>query len=117
MRFLIGCVESAESDAAILREHVAHFEDALKQATAAVDALETDLAQARAAAKAPRSVVVLLHWGDVHSVHASVHDAKERAASHGADPEGWTPPTGLPARRVAWSTVIVTVAGGVPCRS
>jgi hypothetical protein len=114
LRALVSRAESAESDAAILREHVAEFEARLKAAVCEVRSLQAELADAQRAANGPRSLV-LLHWGDVHSVHSSVHDAEEHAARHGADPAGWAPSTGLPARRVAWRTVVVTASGGESC--
>ncbi|MHC5904192.1 hypothetical protein ACVNF4_09850 [Streptomyces sp. S6] len=120
---LTARAESAESDAAILREQVGEFEAALKRARAEL-AEQAERAGRRAqeleaaavavpAAGSP--VVVLLHWGEVHSVHASVHDAEARATRHGADPSGWGPVSALPASQVAWRTFGATVSGGGPC--
>ncbi|WP_075737629.1 hypothetical protein [Streptomyces acidiscabies] len=103
---LTARAESAESDAAILREHVDEFEAALKRARA-------DLAEAVPSAGSP--VVVLLHWGEVHSVHAGVHDAKAHAAAHGAAPSGWVPAQAGPARQVAWRILGSVVPGGGSC--
>ena len=115
LRALTDRVESAQSDATALREHADGIEAALADAASERDRLEGLLADARRAAEGPRSLVVLLHWGDVHSVHRSVHDAEECAARDGADPAGWTSPTMLPAHRVAWRTVVVTASGGASC--
>lgn len=117
LRALAGRAESAEREAATVWEHAAAVEAALADAVSEVGRLGGLLADARRAAEGPRSLVVLLHWGDVHSVHAHVHDAEEHAARHGADPAGWTPGTTLPAHRVAWRAVTVTAAGGALCRS
>ncbi|QFQ99750.1 hypothetical protein F9278_30390 [Streptomyces phaeolivaceus] len=105
---LTARAESAESDASILREQVGEIEAALKQA-------HTDLAAAEAAPLAGRSVVLLLHFGEVHSVHASVHDAEEHAAAHGADPSGWVPVSARPAHQVTWRMLGTTVSGGESC--
>ncbi|MGI5356179.1 hypothetical protein ACQI4E_12855 [Streptomyces sp. CA-252508] len=86
---LNGLVESAESDAAILREHVAEVEAALKESTAEAAALREELDDARQAAAVPMGL--LLRDGAPHSVHASVQAAKDHAATLGADPAGWRP--------------------------
>ncbi|WP_338682182.1 hypothetical protein QD712_06970 [Streptomyces acidiscabies] len=106
VRELTARAESAESDAAILRDLVDEFAAALKQARA-------DLAEA--VPPAGPSVVVLLHRGEVHSVHASVHDAEAHAAAHGADPSGWVPASARPAREVTWRILGSAVPGGGPC--
>lgn len=55
-----------------------------------------------------REVVLLLHFGQPHSIHRSVHAAKACAGTHGADPAGWQPCSGLPSMSDAWATIAFT---------
>ncbi|GAA5615867.1 hypothetical protein CP981_21205 [Streptomyces platensis] len=81
--------EANRADAAIVREILERTEDQLADARATVteqaariDTLSGDLdAMARA--------VVLLHYGQLHSVHRDEAAAKRHAASFGIDPDGW----------------------------
>ncbi|WP_190155684.1 hypothetical protein [Streptomyces litmocidini] len=98
---LNGRVESAESDAAILREHVAECETALKESAAEVGALREELDVARRAAVVP--MALLLRDGAPHSVHASVQAAKDHAATLGANPSGWTAPGLVGGTPTGWS--------------
>lgn len=109
---LTARAETAESDAAILRDHVAEFETALERA--AVDAsalrervrlLDAELAQARLVG---RSLVLLLHWGEPHSIHASREDAYDYAATQGAPVHGWTTTDERPHTAVAWRAISFT---------
>ncbi|MEU5397498.1 hypothetical protein [Streptomyces tibetensis] len=38
-----------------------------------------------------RSLTVLLHYGEPHTIYASREDAYADTATHGADPDGWVP--------------------------
>ncbi|MDK1474932.1 hypothetical protein QNO07_16130 [Streptomyces sp. 549] len=109
VRHLTQRAESAEGDAAILREDVSFLRAALKEATAAVDGLEAEVSAARRAAAEP--VALLLRSGVPHSVHGSVHAAKEHAALHGASPSGWAPQTD-PSTVSDWLVMPVRRSGG-----
>ncbi|MFJ2610522.1 MULTISPECIES: hypothetical protein [unclassified Streptomyces] len=92
---LTSRAEAAESDVVVLREHQAEIEAELK-----------------AVRQKPVRLVLLLKYGEPHSVHASVHAAEEHAQAQGAVPSGWGPSTGAPSHRVAWRTVTLTLDGG-----
>ncbi|MFI8828603.1 hypothetical protein [Streptomyces sp. NPDC053431] len=106
---LHGCVASAESDAAILREHVAEVEAALKESTAEAATLHEELNVARRAAVAPAAL--LLRDGAPHSVHASVQAAKDHAATLGANPAGWLPPGVQGGALTGWSIMHIPRGG------
>ncbi|MZE55841.1 hypothetical protein GTY86_32110 [Streptomyces sp. SID5770] len=106
---LNGCVDSAESDAAILREHVAEFEAALKKSTAEAAALREELEDARRVAAEPMGL--LLRNGAPHSVHASVQAAKDYAATLGADPSGWVPSGTARGPLTGWSIMHIQQQG------
>ncbi|MFF9524878.1 hypothetical protein ACF1DV_23290 [Streptomyces achromogenes] len=122
--------EMAESDAAILRELVAEFEAALRKTKAAAGTLrelsdrqEAALERADAdasvlrervrllaaeledARRAGRSLVLLLHWGEPHSIHAGREDAYAYAATRGVPVNTWGPSSDRPASEVNWRLV------------
>ncbi|MGW0121245.1 hypothetical protein [Streptomyces sp. NPDC003327] len=106
---LSGLVESAESDAAILREHIAEVEAALKESTAEAEALSAELEESRRAAAGPMGL--LLRHGAPHSVHADVQAAKVYAAALGADPAGWRPAGTADGPLTGWSIMHIPRGG------
>ncbi|MFJ4843030.1 hypothetical protein [Streptomyces sp. NPDC088746] len=52
-----------------------------------------------------REVVLLVRYGQPHSIHRSVHAAKACAGTHGADPAFWRPCSGPPTASDAWATI------------
>ncbi|MFC8493269.1 hypothetical protein ACFUJU_21225 [Streptomyces sp. NPDC057235] len=100
---LSGLVESAESDAAILRDELVLSETALKQATVEAGALWAELEEARRVAAVP--MALLLFKGAPHSVHGSVQAAKDHAATLGANPSGWSHGTVPGATLTGWSVM------------
>ncbi|MFE5900782.1 hypothetical protein ACFQ67_25700 [Streptomyces sp. NPDC056488] len=96
---LSGLVESAESDAAILRDELVLSETALKQATVEAGALWAELEEARRVAAVP--MALLLFKGAPHSVQA----AKDHAATLGANPSGWSHGTVPGATLTGWSVM------------
>lgn len=133
VRELTDRAESGESDAAILRELVAEFEAALRKAESAAEVLrelsdrqeaaleradidasvlrergrllEVELEDAR---RAGRSLVLLLHWGEPHSIHAGREDAYAYAATRGVPVNTWGPSSNRPASEVNWRLVPFT---------
>ncbi|MFI1334343.1 hypothetical protein ACH4U7_30395 [Streptomyces sp. NPDC020845] len=117
--------EEAESDAAIIREEAV-------QLTAAVDdvAAELDAARAELAARADRiaalgkeldaarlegrSVWLLLHFGEPHSIHRTSEAAKDYTATLGAPRDGWVTDCECcrPAGEVAWRLMTFTTKEG-----
>ncbi|WP_405837795.1 hypothetical protein OG528_10335 [Streptomyces platensis] len=94
--------EADRADAEIAREILERTEALLASARATVieqaariDALSGDL-DAMAAA------VVLLHFGQLHSLHRTARAAELHAQSLGAAEGGWGPPSERPADEVAW---------------
>ncbi|MFJ8447075.1 hypothetical protein [[Kitasatospora] papulosa] len=57
------------------------------------------------AAQAAGEVVLLVRYGQPHSIHRSVHAAKARAVAEGAVPDGWQPCSGAPAASDPWATI------------
>lgn len=57
----------------------------------------------------PRTVVVLLHYGELHSIHPSIQAAEDHAVEAGAHRAWWGPSTGLPASEVPWRTLAFSV--------
>jgi hypothetical protein len=49
-----------------------------------------------------RSLTVLLHYGEPHTVYASREDAYADTATHGAAPDGWVPSGERPAAECKW---------------
>ncbi|MET9391595.1 hypothetical protein ABZY20_14465 [Streptomyces sp. NPDC006624] len=49
-----------------------------------------------------RSLTVLLHYGEPHTVYASREDAYADTATHGAAPDGWVPSGERPAAECEW---------------
>ncbi|MFG2130668.1 hypothetical protein ACGFNV_23020 [Streptomyces sp. NPDC048751] len=106
---LTARAESEQTDAAILREDCFRLHDALT-------AMESDLgereerirllgAELEAARLEGRSLVLLLHWGEPHSIHRSHDDAYAYAAQHGAPLGTWGPVRERPFTHVRWVSV------------
>jgi hypothetical protein len=49
-----------------------------------------------------RTLTVLLHYGEPHTVYASREDALADTATHGADPDGWVPSGERPPSESMW---------------
>ncbi|MEU9226120.1 hypothetical protein AB0D40_17305 [Streptomyces massasporeus] len=49
-----------------------------------------------------RTLTVLLHYAEPHTVYASREDAYADTATHGADPAGWVPSGERPAAECKW---------------
>ncbi|MEU1939119.1 hypothetical protein ACH49O_17245 [Streptomyces coeruleorubidus] len=49
-----------------------------------------------------RTLTVLLHYGEPHTVYASREDAYADTATHGADPQGWVPAAERPPSAAMW---------------
>ncbi|MFJ8637939.1 hypothetical protein [Streptomyces sp. NPDC093610] len=77
-----------------------------EEAKAACADVVTALRAELDAAQAPGEVVLLMHYGQPHSIHRSVHDAKACAGTNGADPTSWRPGSGPPTASVAWATIV-----------
>lgn len=95
--------EANRADAEIAREILERTETQLADARATVteqaariDALSRDLDSIAGA-------VVLLHYGQLHSLHRDEAAAKQHAASFGIDPDGWgMVPSDRPAAESIW---------------
>ncbi|WP_329394312.1 hypothetical protein OHA45_12195 [Streptomyces lydicus] len=94
--------DAERADAEIARELLARTEAQLADARATVakqaariDALSGDL-------DAIAGAVVLLHYGQLHSLHRTARAAEIHAQSLGAAEGGWGPPSERPASEVAW---------------
>ncbi|MEU7051490.1 hypothetical protein [Streptomyces eurythermus] len=116
VRELTDRAEMAESDAAILRDHVVEFEAALRKAKVALERADIDASVLRErvrlleakledARRAGRSLVLLLHWGEPHSIHAGREDAYAYAATRGVPVNTWGPSSDRPAAEVNWRLV------------
>nr|WSX20177.1 hypothetical protein OG690_10340 [Streptomyces tubercidicus] len=97
-----SAAEAARADAEIVREILERTEAQLASARATVteqaariDALSGDL-------DAFAGAVVLLHYGQLHSLHRTARAAELHAQSLGAAEGGWGPPSERPAAEVAW---------------
>ncbi|MFI7093420.1 hypothetical protein [Streptomyces lydicus] len=109
--------EAEQADAEVAREILERTETQLADARATVaeqaariDALSGDLDSIAGA-------VVLLHYGQLHSLHRTARAAELHAQSLGAAEGGWGPPSARPASEVAWriqmlSSFAVPEAGG-----
>ncbi|GGS92470.1 hypothetical protein [Streptomyces violaceus] len=49
-----------------------------------------------------RTLTVLLHYGEPHTIYASREDAYADTATHGADPDGWVPSGERPPSASMW---------------
>ncbi|MEV5248431.1 hypothetical protein [Streptomyces werraensis] len=90
--------ETAESDAAILRGHVEEYQERVRLLAAELAAAE----------EAGLSLVLLLHWGEPHSIHASRECAFAYAATQDAPIDGWVPSDGRVHAEVAWQVLAFT---------
>ncbi|MGX1311749.1 hypothetical protein RKD24_001868 [Streptomyces calvus] len=109
---LTARAETAESDAAILRDHVFEVEAALKKAEARAEMLrermrllEVELAEAK---ETGRWLVLLLHRGEPHSIHRSQADAQAYVATRGIPVHAWEASDERPASEVLWRLVPFT---------
>ncbi|WP_109006082.1 hypothetical protein [Streptomyces rishiriensis] len=109
---LTARAESEKTDAAILREDCFRLRDALT-------AMETALGERaerirvlgeelEAARLAGRSLVLLLHWGEPHSIHSSHEDAYAYAATKGVPVHAWKAGDERPASQVLWRLLTFT---------
>ncbi|MGA4801242.1 hypothetical protein [Streptomyces lavendulocolor] len=87
---------SAESDAAILREHVGELHEALTRVRAEASRLEG------------RSLMLLLCFGEPHSIHLTREDAYAYAATQGAPVNAWVTTAEVQTERVPWRCVPFT---------
>ncbi|MFJ4458573.1 hypothetical protein [Streptomyces sp. NPDC088928] len=60
----------------------------------------------------PEKAVLLLHYGEPHSVHPSLQAAEDHAVELGADRACWGPGTGLPASQVTWRAMPFSLTAG-----
>ncbi|MGA5041641.1 hypothetical protein ACPCA8_31970 [Streptomyces capoamus] len=128
LRSLTARVETAESDAGILRAQVyglvadleqaeentsevgALLSGALKELSAAQQELllkDIEIRRLRAELKGEsmqgRTLTVLLHYGEPHTIYASREDAYADTAAHGAAPDTvWVPSGERPAAECKW---------------
>ncbi|MER5716128.1 hypothetical protein [Streptomyces sp. NPDC002132] len=103
---LTSRAEAAESDAGILREHVAEMEAALKRARADVaeraEHVGRLLGELLAARREDCSLVLLLHYGEPHSIHTDACAARAYVATRGVPVHAWGPGDERPAAQVLW---------------
>ncbi|SFN21112.1 hypothetical protein SAMN04487980_1013236 [Streptomyces sp. cf124] len=109
---LTARAESAESDAGILREHVGEIEAALNRARADLaeraERVGRLLEELEAARREGRSLVLLLHYGEPHSIHADHDAAHAYVAARGIPVHAWVPSDERPAVQVLWRIVAFT---------
>ncbi|GGP35069.1 hypothetical protein ACWDY7_01415 [Streptomyces calvus] len=130
---LTARAETAESDAAILWDHVLEAEAALKKAEAraegfwedaerqeaALERADADAAVLRervrllevelaASKETGRWLVLLLHRGEPHSIHRSQADAQAYVATRGIPVHAWEASDERPASEVLWRIVPFT---------
>ncbi|MEW2487377.1 hypothetical protein [Streptomyces sp. NPDC048411] len=55
-----------------------------------------------------QEIVLLVRFGQPHSIHRSVYAAQACAGTHGADPAGWRSCSGAPSASAAWATIVFT---------
>ncbi|TXS06907.1 hypothetical protein [Streptomyces sp. wa22] len=77
-----------------------------EEALAAYADVATALRAELDTAPALGEVVLLVRYGQPHSIHRGVHAAKARAVAEGAVPDGWRPCSGAPAASDAWATIV-----------
>ncbi|MER5980142.1 hypothetical protein ABT142_27090 [Streptomyces sp. NPDC001857] len=103
---LTSRAESAESDAGILREQVAEMEAALKRARADVaeraEHVGRLLGELLAARREDCSLVLLLHYGEPHSIHTDAGAARAYVATRGVPVHAWVSGDERPASQVLW---------------
>ncbi|MFF0745661.1 hypothetical protein ACFYVL_35240 [Streptomyces sp. NPDC004111] len=109
--------ESAEQEISVLRADMRMLQVALEAAAADLDDARDDLADARTelaararqieALQAPPDTVpvLLLHYGQPHSLHRDDAAARAFAATHGAPLNTWVPEDKLPSAASRWVTV------------
>ncbi|MGW0945193.1 hypothetical protein ACWD4O_21945 [Streptomyces sp. NPDC002623] len=112
VRDLSARAESAESDAAIVREEVFRLEAALKCAAAGTaergERIRLLVRALEAARRQGRSLVLLLHWGAPHSIHRSLQDVYDYVAGQGFPVHAWGPGDERPAAEVSWRALPFT---------
>jgi hypothetical protein len=66
-----------------------------------------------------RTLTVLLHYGEPHTIYASREDAYADTATHGADPDRWVPCGERPASAAMWrcEAFIYNAASNGFCRA
>ncbi|WP_413115178.1 hypothetical protein ACK1X7_15140 [Streptomyces sp. CY1] len=115
--------EEAESDAAIIREEAVRLEAAVNEAAAQLDQARAELAdradqiavlgkELQAARLEGRSLVLLLHFGEPHSIHHTLEAAKDYAATRGVPRDGWGPTDDRPVCELSWRLLVFTAEEG-----
>ncbi|MCW7988251.1 hypothetical protein XF35_23995 [Streptomyces platensis subsp. clarensis] len=110
--------EAARADTAIVREILERTEAQLADARATVAEQAARIVALSGDLDAIAGTVVLLHYGQLHSLHPDEAAAKRHAATFGVDPDGWgTVPSDRPAAESIWrisplSKWAVAVGGG-----
>ncbi|WP_421109720.1 hypothetical protein [Streptomyces sp. NEAU-S77] len=115
--------EEAEGDAAVIREEAVQLKADLDDAAAELDAARAELAarsdriavlgkELEAARLAGRSLALLLHFGEPHSIHRTVETAKDYLATRGVPRDGWVPGDGRSDREVVWRLRVFTAEEG-----
>lgn len=108
--------ESAERAAAVIREEVAALEAALKEAQADLAAREERIdllfRELEAARQEGRSLVLLLHYGEPHSIHRSQQAVQDYAATLGVSRTSWVSRTDRPASEVVWRMIYFAARRG-----
>ncbi|WP_432014967.1 hypothetical protein [Streptomyces cucumeris] len=108
--------EEAEGDAAILREQVAELsaagDDAAAELTAYAERVTVLAKELEAARLEGRSVWLLLHFGEPHSIYSTAKAAMDYTATLGARREGWVSGDDRPAHEVSWRLLALTKEEG-----
>ncbi|WP_148588848.1 hypothetical protein [Streptomyces sp. WAC01526] len=95
--------EANRADAEIAREILERTETQLADARATVTEQAARIDALSGDQDAMAGAVVLLHYGQLHSLHRDEAAAKRHAASFGIDPDGWgTVPSDRPAAESVW---------------
>ncbi|MFG2131503.1 hypothetical protein ACGFNV_27300 [Streptomyces sp. NPDC048751] len=109
---LISRAESEQTDATLLREDCFRLLDALNDLEIVLGEREERIRllgeELEAAQLEGRSLVLLLHWGEPHSIHRSHEDAYTYAAAKGVPVHAWQAGDERPASQVLWRLVTFT---------
>ncbi|MFD3512569.1 hypothetical protein [Streptomyces sp. NPDC058657] len=121
---LTARAESSEKEGTTLRADLLMMQVALENVADDLDRARDDLDSAReelaartrevAALKAPPTevLVLLLHFGEPHSIHPDSAAARAYAATHGAPLNGWVKCDERSAHSVAWLCIPFKFAAG-----
>lgn len=102
---LTSRAESAGSDAAILREEILRLEAVLNEARTELALMGEELEASRLAGP----LVLLLHYGEPHSIHRSHADAFAYTATCGVSVNTWGPRSDRPVADVNWVSIPFTL--------